>query len=51
MGLERAKSQGKRLGRPSSGIKPKVVLKLREEGHSIRAIAERLGVSKSTISG
>jgi len=50
MGLERAKSQGKRLGRPSSGIKPKAVLKLREEGHSIREIAEKLGVSKSTIS-
>jgi len=50
-GLERAKKQGKRLGRPA--IPPTMVTRigeLREEGLSYRKIAKRTGISVCSIS-
>jgi DNA invertase Pin-like site-specific DNA recombinase len=45
-GLQRARAQGKRLGRPCSGIP---AARLQEvSGLSIRETAVRLGVSRST---
>jgi len=51
MGLQRAKAQGKRLGRPS-GTKANVrkIRKLTGQGFSIRRIASEMNISKSTIS-
>jgi len=51
MGLQRAKAQGKRLGRPS-GTKASVkkIQKLKSQGLSIRQIASEMKVSKSTVS-
>ncbi len=39
MGLQRAKAQGKRLGRPAAAIDPAEVHTLREQGMGFRAIA------------
>ena len=49
MGLQRAKAQGKRLGRPTAAIDPAEVHRLREQGMSFRAIARQLGVSHPTV--
>ena len=49
MGLQRAKAQGKRLGRPAAKIDPAEVQGLREQGMSFRAIARQLGVSHPTV--
>lgn len=49
-GLQRARAQGKRLGRPLA-IPNGDPAALRATGLSVRAIAERLGVSKSWVSG
>ncbi len=49
MGLQRAKAQGKRLGRPAAAIDPAEVQTLREQGMSFRAIARQLGVSHPTV--
>ena len=49
MGLQRAKAQGKRLGRPAAKIDPAEVHMLREQGMSFRAIARQLGVSHPTV--
>lgn len=51
MGLQRAKAQGKKLGRPS-GTKANVrkIQKLKRQGLSIRQIASEMKVSKSTVS-
>ncbi len=51
MGLQRAKAQGKRLGRPS-GTKANVrkIQTLKSQGLSIRRIASEMNISKSTIS-
>ena len=45
-GLERAKNQGKKLGRP---VNEDLALKLREEGYSIRYISQAVKVPKSTV--
>jgi len=51
MGLNRARAQGKRLGRPpGSKTSVKRIQKLKGQGLSIRKIAGELKVSKSTIS-
>ncbi|MBH3353419.1 MAG: recombinase family protein [Stutzerimonas stutzeri] len=47
-GLERAKSEGKRLGRPSSN-KGEDVAQLKSEGLSQSAVAKRLNISLSTV--
>ena len=49
-GLSRAKAQGKILGRPE--ITPSIIedMKvLRAQGHSLRVIADRLGVGRGTV--
>ena len=49
-GLERAKSQGKRLGRPPvPPIQRQKIKRLREEGMSYRKIAKRTGLSVCTV--
>lgn len=49
-GLERAKAQGKRLGRkPSKEVDIEEVKSLRQQGLSVRAIAHKLGIPKSTV--
>ncbi len=49
MGLQRAKAQGKRIGRPAVNLDPDKLLALREEGLSYRAIARQLGVTHPTV--
>ncbi len=49
MGLQRAKAQGKKIGRPSAHLDSKDMQTLRDAGLSYRAIARRLGVSHPTI--
>jgi DNA invertase Pin-like site-specific DNA recombinase len=51
LGLEYAKSQGKRLGRPPENTFGQVakILELRDEGLSYTAVAKRLGITKSAV--
>jgi len=49
-GLRRAKENGKRLGRPRLRVDCKEVLRLRSEGLSLRAIAQEMGISRTTVS-
>jgi DNA invertase Pin-like site-specific DNA recombinase len=50
-GLRRARSQGKRLGRPTIHyMTRKRALELLGEGLSVRDVASRLGISKSLVS-
>ncbi len=49
MGLQRAKAEGKQIGRPSIQLDPDELQALREEGLSFRAIAEQCGVSHPTV--
>lgn len=49
-GLERARKQGKKLGRPKSRIDKEKALKLRREGSSIRRISQLMGIPRSTVS-
>ena len=46
-GLNRARSQGKRLGRPLADVDARRVLELRRDGRSLRDIARRLGTSRT----
>ena len=48
-GLNRARSQGKSLGRPKVVVRKKLVFELRESGLTIRDIADRSGVSPITV--
>ena len=50
-GLERAKAQGKKLGRPLKLNDDQILMlkKLRQEGYSYSKIAKILGVSKATV--
>jgi DNA invertase Pin-like site-specific DNA recombinase len=48
-GLEAARRRGQKLGRPRTTVKPEDVRRLRGLGLSLRAIAESLGCSKTTI--
>jgi DNA invertase Pin-like site-specific DNA recombinase len=49
-GLERARKQGKQLGRPSiSDKKKEKIKKLRKDGLSIRKVAKRLNTSTGTV--
>ena len=49
MGLERAKAQGKVLGRPRVETSEEQLLALSEQGLSSRQIAEQLNLSPSTV--
>lgn len=48
-GLNRARAQGKTLGRPKASVRPQRVLALRVNGLSLRAIAAETGVSVMTV--
>jgi len=49
-GLDRAKAEGKRLGRPSLPEEIKAeVLRLRSEGVSVRKVAQKLGIGVSSV--
>jgi DNA invertase Pin-like site-specific DNA recombinase len=48
-GLTRAKRQGKTLGRPRVIVDREKVSQLATEGLSVRAIAGKLGLTKSTV--
>ncbi|MBX3334651.1 MAG: recombinase family protein [Nitrospira sp.] len=49
-GLNRAKAQGKTLGRPRVGLAIESrVLDLRQKGHGIRSIARALGIGNCTV--
>jgi putative DNA-invertase from lambdoid prophage Rac len=51
MGIERAKAQGKRLGRPpGTNVNTRKVHKLKGLGLSVRQIAKEMDISKSTVS-
>ena len=49
MGLQRAKAQGKRIGRPAAQLDSEELQALRDEGFSYRAMARQFGVSHPTI--
>ncbi len=49
MGLQRAKAQGKKLGRPKVKASEAQLVKLREQGLSSREVAKQLGLSPSTV--
>lgn len=50
LGQERARRQGKRIGRPKiSSYQRRKIAQLREEGLSIRKIAKQMQVSRSTV--
>jgi DNA invertase Pin-like site-specific DNA recombinase len=48
-GLERARNEGKRLGRPPSPAITERILELREEGLSLRQIGEEVGLSHQAV--
>ncbi len=48
-GLRRAKENGKKLGRPKLSIDAEQIHRLREQGLSLREIARRSDVSRSTV--
>ena len=48
MGLQRARKEGKTLGRPRVDVDARRVARLRAHGHSWRQITDLIGVSKGT---
>jgi DNA invertase Pin-like site-specific DNA recombinase len=48
-GLNRARAQGRVLGRPKAAVRAERVLRLRERGMSMRQIADETGVSTMTV--
>jgi len=48
-GLERAKAQGKTLGRPKKVFDRAKALEMRREGASLGTIAKRFGISRSNV--
>jgi DNA invertase Pin-like site-specific DNA recombinase len=48
-GLRNARAKGKRLGRPRVGVDTAKIGRLREQGRSIREIADELGYSRSLV--
>jgi len=49
-GLRRAKENGKKLGRPRVAVDPKRISELHSKGLSMRAIARKTGISRTTVS-
>ena len=49
MGLQRAKDEGKQLGRPRVAVDADRITLLRTQGHSWVEIARKLGVGKGTV--
>jgi DNA invertase Pin-like site-specific DNA recombinase len=50
-GVERARRQGKRFGRPGVVVDREKVATLKAAGHSIKAIAKECGIARSTVRG
>src|ERR1019366_6982380 len=48
-GIRNARANGKRLGRPKSGVDRERILQLKAQGHSLRQIAATLGVGYGTV--
>jgi len=48
-GLRRAKERGKRIGRPKISVDEGKIRRLRAGGHSLRDIAEQLGISHTKV--
>jgi len=48
-GLERAKREGKTLGRPQGDVRTERIIELSRQGKSLGEIAEELGTSKETV--
>jgi DNA invertase Pin-like site-specific DNA recombinase len=48
-GIRNARANGKKLGRPKSGVARERILELKSEGHSLRQIATALGVGYGTV--
>ncbi len=49
LGVERARREGKRIGRPPTAIDVELAGGLKDDGLSVRAIAKRLNIPKSTV--
>jgi DNA invertase Pin-like site-specific DNA recombinase len=48
-GIRNARANGKKLGRPRSGVDRDQILELRAQGHSMQQIATSLGVGYGTV--
>ena len=48
-GIRNARANGKKLGRPKSAVDRERILELKAQGHSLRQIAEKLGVGYGTV--
>lgn len=48
-GLQTARRNGKRLGRPKLSVEPSEIRRLRSEGLNAREITERLGISRASL--
>jgi len=48
-GLARARSEGRRLGRPKVAVNPADIARLRAQGLSLRAIARQLGIGDGSV--
>ena len=48
-GMERARANGKRFGRPRHQADPKRIATLRANGASLRAIAQEVGISEGSV--
>jgi DNA invertase Pin-like site-specific DNA recombinase len=48
-GIRNARENGKKLGRPTSGVDRDRILHMRAQGHSLREIAAKLGVGYGTV--
>jgi len=48
-GLALARSKGRRIGRPRLKVQAAEIARLRAQGHSLRAIGRRLGVSEGSV--
>lgn len=49
LGVARARAQGKRIGRPPVVVDVELATRLRSEGMSVREVASKLGLPKSTV--
>ena len=50
-GVERARRQGKRFGRPGVVVDREKVARLKADGRSIKSIAKECGIARSTVRG
>src|SRR5215469_6070672 len=48
-GIRNARAKGTKFGRPMRAVDQERILKMRSEGHSLRQIAENLGVGYGTV--